>query len=380
MREHTHIRDPVQGTLSFTPTETRLMDTPAFQRLRGIRQLAIAHLVYPGAHHTRFEHSLGTLHLADAMARSLALEDDVRRRLRLAALLHDIGHIAFSHESEEVTAAKLGDHEQMGAKRIASPPLSDIISEEDDPRAVAAWAQGQSYGQIIASDVGADRIDYLLRDAHYTGVAYGVIDWPRILSTLAWHPGGLALHARGLEAAESLVLARFAMFQTVYLHHAVRIARLMLQQALRAALADSSFDWDAARQDGDAAMLARLGALPAALPWVSALEARRLYKRAAVVNWSALDSGQRQLVRSGELAARLSQAVGAPVLADPPSRLPVSVTIPVLTPEGPRPLARLSPIVASLQSAAEARATLLVCCEGKDLEKVARAARMELGN
>src|SRR3989338_6308763 len=104
------------------------------------------------------------------MARALEFDDDIRRRLRLSALLHDIGHIAFSHEAEEVTSGRLGDHEKIGEKIIRSSPLSDILSENDDPKTIAQWAQGASYGSLIASDIGADRLDYFLRDAHHTGV------------------------------------------------------------------------------------------------------------------------------------------------------------------------------------------------------------------
>ncbi len=373
------IRDPVHGTLEFTELEQRLIDTPDFQRLRGIKQLAMAHLVYPGAHHTRFEHSIGTLHLADQMARHLHLGEDQRTRLRLSALLHDVGHIAFSHEAEEVTASKLGDHEKMGAERICSSLLSDIIAEADSPKEVAAWATGSSYGQLISSDVGADRIDYLLRDAHYTGVAYGVIDHPRILGTLCWDHAGPALEFGGLEAAESLILARFAMFHTVYFHHAVRIARAMLQQGLRVALATPSFDWKAAAQDGDAAMLLRLSSLPAAKPWAQALLDRRLYKRAAIIPWKEVSPSLQQAIRSGKLAAELSQTAGCPVILDAPGRFLSGTTLRILTPNGSRSLDSLSPLVASLQSAADARAQLLVCAPPQNAEFVSKAARRALG-
>ncbi|MDE1798217.1 MAG: HD domain-containing protein [Candidatus Micrarchaeota archaeon] len=372
------IRDPVHGPIEFTPVEQRLLDSPDFQRLRGIKQLAMAHLVYPGAHHTRFEHSIGTLHLADAMASRLRLSEDERARLRLSALLHDVGHIAFSHEAEEVTAPRLGDHEKMGAQRIRSSPLCDIISESDDPKTVAAWATGASYGQLITSDVGADRIDYLLRDAHYTGVAYGVVDWARIIGTLSWDRAGPALEAGGLEAAESLVLARFAMFHTVYFHHAVRIARAMLQQGLRAALADSKFDWKAAVGDGDTLMLQRLRAVAAAQPWAEALIERRLYKRAAVIPWKDVRPAAQQAVRSGKLAQELSAAANGPVILDPPGRFVSGTTLRILTAEGPQPLGSLSPLVASLQSAADARANLLVCCPPQRLAAVSRAAAQAL--
>lgn len=373
------IRDSVHGTLQFTEVERKIIDSPEMQRLRGIRQLAMAHLVYPGAHHTRFEHSLGTCHLADRMASRLGLKKDVRRRLRLAALLHDIGHIAFSHEAEDVTKARLGTHEEIGRRMILSGPLAEIIGEVDEPRKVADYAMGHSYGALIAGDIGADRMDYLLRDAHYTGVAYGVIDVDRIISKIEWSRGrGLAVRLGGLEAVESLLLARFEMFSTVYMHHTVRIASGMLQMALRAAMKDRRFDWKGAQKDGDTLMLSRLQGVARAQPWVERLGTRNLYKRALTLNWKKLSRAQRQKISSGGLERHLRGNLHAGALIDIPKDFGKTAAIPIITPDGPVGVGKLSQLVAALDGAIESRSLVLVCTDEKDRKRAEREARRYL--
>lgn len=373
------IRDPVHGAISLTEQERRILDSPAMQRLRHVRQLGMAHLVYPGAHHTRFEHSLGCLSLADAMARALALGEDDRRRLRMSALLHDVGHLAFSHDSESVTCQRLGDHEARGARLIGQGVLAELVRETDSPGLVARWMQGARFGQLITSDVGADRIDYLLRDAHYTGVAYGVVDWVRILSTLRWAGGAPALRAGGLEAAESLIMARFEMFHAVYYHHTVRIIRSMLQAAIVEGMESGQVDLKAMQLDGDSAMLARLKAVPRAGRWVEALHARRLHKRALVADWKELDKRTRQEALDGRLARKLSQACGCDVLVSAPEPFRSRTTIAMRMPEGALPLEEASPLVASLQKAAQSRAQLVVAAPARQAASAGRQARKELG-
>ncbi len=374
------IRDPVHGSMHFTELERKIIDTPQMQRLRNIRQLAMAHLIYPGAHHTRFEHSLGTCHLADRMANAIGLGKKERRRVRLAALLHDIGHISFSHEAEEVTKAKFGTHEDLGHDRITKGEIAGIIEKEDDPKKVADWASGESYGALIAGDMGADRMDYLMRDAHYTGVAYGVIDVDRIVSTIEWVRGeGLAVRQSGLEAVESLLLARFEMFSTVYMHHAVRIASAMLQQGLRMAMKHKGFAWDAAMEEGDAAMLARLRNVPLASPWVEKLVARRLYKRALTLTWKNVSRRQRQAITSGQLEHYIREKVRVPVIIDMPSNWGKNVKIPIITEDGIKDISKMSPLVAALDMAIEGRASVLVCTEGRHRKRVEKAARRYLG-
>jgi len=377
--DRTIIRDPVHGTIELTALERTILDSAPLQRLRHVRQLGMAHLVYPGAHHTRFEHSLGCLHLADRMAAAIRLGEDDLVRLRLAALLHDVGHLAFSHDSESVTRERLGDHEARGARMVRSGELADLIGRVENPATIARWLQGSSYGQLLASDVGADRIDYLLRDAHYTGVAYGVVDAARILSTLRWKDNAPALRGGGLEAAESLIMARFEMFHAVYYHHTVRIIRSMLQAALLEGLADPSIDWKAAQSDGDRDLLERISEQPAARKWVQRLTARNLHKRALMVPIGTLDKKQQKAAQDGRMASELSQICGCEVLVSAPDPFKSQTTIAILMEEGALPLEEASPLVASLQEAAAGRAQLLVAAPKGQAKRVEKAARKWLG-
>lgn len=218
------IKDSIHGFIETSAEEEKIIDTPEFQRLRRIRQLALAHLVYPGANHTRFEHSLGTMHIAGKIAERLGL--DVRKA-RLLGLLHDIGHVAFSHESERILSKYLGTHERIGKRIIEKSAIGDVVFSNYSKK---EFFLGHEM-EIIEHDLGADRLDYLNRDSYYTGVAYGVTDAERIVSTLAFDKG-LYLERGGLEAAESTLIARFMMFFTVYFHKTVRIASAMLQKAI----------------------------------------------------------------------------------------------------------------------------------------------------
>ena len=152
------IRDPLHGTVQLTPFEEKLLDTPQMQMLRGVRQLAMAYLVYPGANHTRFEHSIGTLFLADKICRELSLPSGQTEKIRAAALLHDVGHVAFSHEAEAVLKAKIGDHEHVGKRLIMKSEVADVLREKFAPAEIAGLCS-TPLGQIITSDIGADRMD-----------------------------------------------------------------------------------------------------------------------------------------------------------------------------------------------------------------------------
>ncbi|VVB98338.1 Deoxyguanosinetriphosphate triphosphohydrolase-like protein [uncultured archaeon] len=272
------IKDPIHGTIELDELESSIIDTADFQRLRGIRQLATAYLVYPGANHTRFEHSLGTLHLASGICRRLGLEEELARKVRLHALLHDLGHVAFSHEAERVTAKYLGTHEKLGKEKIMKGEVGDIISSAFSKKEIADFASSP-HAQIISSDIGADRMDYLKRDAYYTGVAYGVIDEERIMNKMYFENNELGVEEGALEASESLLIARFMMFSTVYLHHTVRIASAMLERSLQAALGQEKLDPKQLLSTGDQQTLALLSKTRKAGEYASALLSRKLYKQ-----------------------------------------------------------------------------------------------------
>ncbi len=361
------IRDPLHGTVRLTDLEERLLDTREMQRLRGIRQLAMAYLVYPGANHTRFEHSIGTLALAGKICFELGIPNDKTAKVRVAALLHDIGHVAFSHEAEAVLQEHIGDHEEIGENTILGGEIADILSEQFSPREIAGLSRSP-LGEIITSDIGADRMDYLLRDSHYTGVAYGMIDSDRVCSTVGMDGKGLFITERGLSAAESLLVARFTMFSTVYLHKTVRIASRMLQQAISLALSDGTLIAEDALCLQDAAMLETLSRSSEGGEFAKRLMERRLYKKAASVPLPAM-------VLSQEKAEKLlSEKCGCSVLVDIP-RLSLSVRILLESGRKKLRLASKSEIVASLQKMQDSRLEALILCEEKNMKKVEAAAK-----
>jgi HD superfamily phosphohydrolase len=223
------IRDSLHGNLKLNEFEVKLIDTPQIQRLRRIKQLGFTYLVYPGANHTRFEHSIGTMYLASRLAYGLNLSEDERLMLRVCGLLHDAGHGPFSHVSELVHAKS---HEELTSKLILESQLSDILSENYDPKAIIKLISGAgSLGQIISGDLDVDRMDYLLRDSYYTGVAYGVIDVERLIHNMKLEDN-LVLKSKGVQAAESMLLARYFMYPSVYQHHTTRIINSMFRRCL----------------------------------------------------------------------------------------------------------------------------------------------------
>jgi HD superfamily phosphohydrolase len=214
-----------------------------------VRQLGHAFLVYPGATHTRFEHALGAYHLARrALAvfadAGVTLEPAEGLRLRLAALLHDVGHYPFSHALEE---AGLPHHEELAERHLAHPDLAAALEHAGVPAAkLLPLIRGQArepLAGLVSGPVDVDKLDYLSRDAAMCGVPYGVIDVERLLASLVLAPGpggriALGVHEKGLSALESLLFAKYQMYRTVYWHHAVRAATVMFKRLVRRSIAD----------------------------------------------------------------------------------------------------------------------------------------------
>ncbi|MFC1454798.1 HD domain-containing protein [Candidatus Undinarchaeota archaeon] len=232
------IRDAIHGNISLTDLEVKLLDTPQVQRLRNIRQLGFAYLVYPGANHTRFEHSLGVCHLAGRLASNLELPKTKIKLLRVAGLLHDLGHGPFSHTSERMLKRFLKKgHEEIAKELIMKSELKSILNRAgiSPKKIVGLFAGNEKYSELLHSELDVDRMDYLVRDSYYTGVAYGLIDLERLLATIKLHRGKPVLTG-GVQAAESLLRARFLMYPSVYEHHTNRIAESMFVRALESAL------------------------------------------------------------------------------------------------------------------------------------------------
>ncbi len=259
------IQDTVHGSVKLSNPFLELLECPEVQRLHGIAQLGLTKLVFPGANHTRLEHSIGSYHVADRMSESLGLNEQERNIVKAAALLHDVGHAPFSHTLESILSrATNNDHMDITKKIITGeistrernvPTIPEILENNDIPKdKVAALIKGKDnnskitdfnihegqkyFGeekylyQMIHGPMDIDQLDYLLRDSHYTGAAHGVIDLERVLQTVEIHNGNLVITKGGVPAIEGILVARGLMFSSVYLHKTTRIAELMLAKAV----------------------------------------------------------------------------------------------------------------------------------------------------
>jgi uncharacterized protein len=279
------IKDPVHGYVEVEDFALALLDSPPLQRLRYIRQLGFSYLVYPGANHTRFEHSLGTMFLADVAARRFGLSDHDRTLVVAAGLLHDIGHGPFSHASEPLMEEFLKtSHDDIG--RVVSQGTGALLEAHGiDPGELCRLVKGNHpLSGIIHGELDVDRMDYLLRDAYYTGAPYGTVDAQRLIRHLIQTPGGeTVLEENGVNAAESLLIARTLMRPSVYYHHVSRIGESMFQLAVLEHTEHGGME--AIRHlmamDDPACMHAlRTSENPVARGLADRLYGRRLYKRA----------------------------------------------------------------------------------------------------
>ena len=224
------IRDSVYGDINLSEFEVKVMDMPQFQRLRRIKQLGLISLIYPGATHTRFEHCLGTMNLGSKLAEELELDQDDVDLIRISALLHDIGHGPFSHVSEGVLSFP---HEELTRYVVTQTSMRDLLEEKFDVNEIADIINGKGHlGPIVSGELDVDRMDYLLRDSHNTGVSYGIIDYERIISNLKLEDG-LILDIKGVQAAEGALVSRYFMYPSVYQHHTTRIVNSMFRRALQ---------------------------------------------------------------------------------------------------------------------------------------------------
>jgi len=272
---HLDIIDPIHDFVRVYGNELKIIDTPIFQRLRRIRQLSGAHLIYPGAQHTRFEHSLGVMHIASMAGQALAEKgvvsfDDIQN-LRLAGLLHDIGHGPFSHLFEEIFEEKRKiSHEDLGRDIILKTEIGDIISKNGfDKKLITKLAFGDSklqfMNEIISGTLSADIMDYLLRDGYFTGAEHAKIDHHRLTHSLDVYKNKLALDKSSLVNFETMMISRFQMFKAVYFHKTVRAGEVMLLEAIDLAegeLGLSSMNLDEYLKLSDDVILAKLLNLP----------------------------------------------------------------------------------------------------------------------
>jgi uncharacterized protein len=342
------IRDPLWDTILVDARAMQIVDTAAFQRLRHIRQLGLAHLVYPGAIHTRFDHALGVYHLAQRALQVLRetgglerVPDSDARLIPIAALLHDIGHYPFSHALEELSADRIpGHHEALVGRFLALPEIARPLGElaADGAERVEALIRGVSASPLqglVSGSLDLDKIEYLMRDARFCGVPYGMIDVDRLLHALVVLEDAdtgrleLGVHEKGVAALESLLFSKYQMFRNVYWHHAVRAATVMYKRIIDDALSARLIAPDELVGETDEGILyllaARAGAgagsaqagrdgggAAAVLAGVADLRNRRLPKRAAEVVAAELDAVDGSwLQEDSELKRRVEERVAS---------------------------------------------------------------------
>jgi HD superfamily phosphohydrolase len=358
-RRRKSIYDPIHGSISVDGAALELIQHPAFQRLWGIRQTGFAHLVFPGANHTRLEHSLGVYWVLNEMAARLELEAADALVVAAGGLLHDLGHGPFSHTLDPVLLEVLGfGHERISRAWITGEPLPGVtdtaaagdqsipavlerfevspgrVADLVDP--FAARASDRLLRAMLHGAIDADRIDYLQRDAHYTGVAHGTIDAARLLDTVRTRSGRLLFAEKGQNALEGFLVGRALMYSAVYFHKTVRAAETMAVSAVERlpgypAISPAIF----AATDGELFEYLRR-ASPRGADIVQRLRERRLFKRA--FEWATVSPSirrsLRRLVREPPrrraLEDRLADSIGAPpgsilldlagLSSDPPER------------------------------------------------------------
>lgn len=330
MMVHKVIQDSVFGGIRVEGYVLELLETLEMQRLNAIRQLGLTYLVFPGANHTRIEHSLGSCYIAGRIAKALHLPIEERNHLLAAALLHDIGHGPFSHTLERsLSSFSYAGHMGLTKKVITGesqmvreedrktfpdvPTIPDVLEKyEINPERVSnlvmgsrgmgveplfqphvAFAGEKKYlPQLIHGVIDVDQIDYLMRDAHYTGVAHGIVDLDRLVETSRIVDDELVFEKKGVSAVEGLFVARALMFSSVYFHKTVRIAELMLARAVEHA---QDADAEAIQRMVDSELMAWLhnrGGLQEEIG--RRIKYRKLYKKVWVKSVSELNEQEKE--------------------------------------------------------------------------------------
>jgi hypothetical protein len=371
------IRDPIWNNIRVDGLALAVVDSAPFQRLRYVRQLGHAFLVYPGASHSRFEHALGTYHLARRALSLLGERGELESvpggdvaLVPLAALLHDIGHYPFSHALEE---AGLPSHETLAREHFRQPELADAIARTgiaDAGSELAALVTGASRSPLqglISGSLDLDKIEYLTRDAWMCGVPYGAVDVDRLLHSLtvvaaSGERPAVGVHEKGVSALESLLFAKYQMYRNVYWHHAVRSATAMFKRLVRHTIARGDLDPDWIAHSTDEALMEALRTMGDAL--VDRLRRRKLYKRAVDIPAAEVPGGAGEWIAAepalverveNRLAGELGLPAGALLLDFPAKPEMLAVELPVVTRGGRT--ARLSddaaPGLLGLQKVAE---------------------------
>ncbi|MFO7677427.1 MAG: HD domain-containing protein [Thermoplasmatota archaeon] len=324
-RKDKFVRDPIHGNIKLPELIARFLQTPEIQRLYNIKQLGFAHLVFPGAHHTRLEHSLGSCFLASQIVNTLSIDNEKKDVITCAALLHDIGHGPFSHTLESLLLEQFGvDHialtkelilgnysilDEHEKNYISSPSVHELIATTSiDKNEIITIIKGKAYGnsyvsQILNSTIDVDQLDYLLRDAYYTGVSYGMIDIQRLLQTLIIYNDSLAIQRKGVSVVENILMARGLMYSSVYFHKTVRIAELMLSKAIEMIKDIAPFEFFRMTDAELVTSLQSMGRYQQEI--ITRLKYRNLFKQAYAASYNDLDeSAQDEVKRLEDVSYR----------------------------------------------------------------------------
>ncbi|MFW9935551.1 MAG: HD domain-containing protein, partial [Candidatus Thorarchaeota archaeon] len=323
------IKDPLYGYVAITPLEKDIIDTRVVQRLRRLRQLAGAEFVYPGANHTRFEHSVGAMHLAGLMADNITEDETEIQALRLAALLHDVGHGPFSHIFEEILAKKDQNHEDITSWLIRNSEIADIIRAGGfNPDELSRLAIGKLekkerlfLNQVIRSSVDVDKLDYIVRDSFHTGAEYGNVDVFRLIYTTEPFQRNLAVNTTALTTLESFLIARVLSFRSIYYHRVCRGIQRMLADALKLAdeeLGLSEFDAPEDYLDmDDYTTWSGLKQCKASRPVIERLERRELLKCAYTVESIVQDHPTIDLLDKASVRKQIEEEIAIKAKVDP---------------------------------------------------------------
>lgn len=353
------VRDPLWKHIYLSDGLMNLVNTEEFQQLHRIKQLGPSFLLYPGATHTRFSHSLGVFHIARLMITSLlgkpgcpALSLDGVNAFLAASLLHDLGHFPYAHSLKELPLKR---HEELAAEQIVSTSFSKSISTKlgTDSRMVAAIIDEDGeqdpeseigfYRSILSGTLDPDKLDYLNRDAYFCGVPYGIQDVDfavrHIVPTSDYR---LALDTNGISAVENILFSKYLMYRAVYWHRTVRVATAMIKKALYLGLTEGAIETSELYGLDDELFFSRFNA--SRFPAFSLMEdvaARRLYKTVLEAPFEARDTRMRSLTdlftrdkAERELAEAFSRRTGttvAPteVIIDIPEAVSFELSMPI---------------------------------------------------
>lgn len=417
------IHDLCHGTMELNDIAVDLMHTAEVQRLRRIKQMSLAEVVFPSANHTRFAHSIGTSYLAIELANKLNLPEKSTRLLAAGGMLHDLGHTGFSHALEPLVEHYLGlDHMELskdvitGSRNIMTDKTLEKVEEENIPRVkevikdygftyrevsrlpLGAHRNRPYMGSIIHGALDVDMVDYLSRDALATGVALGNIDKDRILNSILIHNKKLAISDKGIEAVEGLLTARTDMYSAVYLHRTTKCATAMLMNAVAHAIEVGILPEDEFYKYTDDELMGKLRQLndDYVKRIITRIENRKLYKRALFKERTELEQDKLEEVISSlknikdrrnlqkQIEDKAGVNKGDVIIQSPLAELGLTeprmgkTGIKVLKGDNLVDIAELSSLVKSIQERPPIRYSLQVLCPKRKRNKVRRATKKVL--